>query len=82
MGVAMVGRVGPGDVPGVRDSQEWGLPVVSSPGDAARAGKAGTAGYGSVCAGWVARTSLVGVATFLVVAIVTANVVAALGVVP
>jgi len=47
-----------------------------------RLGKGCTSGHGICGVGSVSRTSLVGVATFLVVAIVTANVVAALGVVP
>ena len=44
-----------------------------------RVGKGCTSGHGICGVGSVSRTSLVGVATFLVVAIVTANVVAALG---
>ena len=45
-----------------------------------RVGKGCTSGHGICGVGSVSRTSLVGVATFLVVAIVTANVVSALGV--
>lgn len=45
-----------------------------------RIGKGCTSGHGICGVGSVSRTSLVGVATFLVVAIVTANAVAALGV--
>ena len=45
-----------------------------------RIGKGCTSGHGICGVGSVSRTSLVGVATFLVVAIVTANLVAALGV--
>ena len=45
-----------------------------------RIGKGCTSGHGICGVGSVSRTSLVGVATFLVVAIVTANAVAAMGV--
>ncbi|EMA66573.1 hypothetical protein C461_11048 [Halorubrum aidingense JCM 13560] len=45
-----------------------------------RVGKGCTSGHGICGVGSVSRTSLVGVATFLVVAIVTANLVSALGV--
>lgn len=45
-----------------------------------RVGKGCTSGHGICGVGSVSRTSLVGVATFLVVAILTANAVAALGV--
>ncbi|WP_193309393.1 YeeE/YedE family protein [Halorubrum halophilum] len=45
-----------------------------------RVGKGCTSGHGICGVGSVSRTSLVGVATFLVVAIITANAVAALGV--
>ena len=45
-----------------------------------RVGKGCTSGHGICGVGSVSRTSLVGVATFLVVAIVTANAVSALGV--
>ena len=45
-----------------------------------RIGKGCTSGHGICGVGSVSRTSLVGVATFLVVAIVTANAVAAIGV--
>jgi len=45
-----------------------------------RVGKGCTSGHGICGVGSVSRTSLAGVATFLVVAIVTANVVSALGV--
>nr|WP_241964416.1 YeeE/YedE family protein [Halorubrum sp. 48-1-W] len=45
-----------------------------------RVGKGCTSGHGICGVGSVSRTSLVGVATFLVVAILTANVVSALGV--
>ena len=47
-----------------------------------RIGKGCTSGHGICGVGSVSRTSLVGVATFLVVAIVTANIVAAFGVTP
>ena len=47
-----------------------------------RIGKGCTSGHGICGVGSVSRTSLVGVMTFLVVAIITANVVAAFGVVP
>ncbi len=47
-----------------------------------RVGKGCTSGHGICGVGSVSRTSLVGVATFLLVAVVTANVVAALGVAP
>jgi hypothetical protein len=44
-----------------------------------RIGKGCTSGHGICGVGSVSRTSLVGVATFVLVAIVTANVIAALG---
>ena len=47
-----------------------------------RLGKGCTSGHGICGVGSVSRTSLVGVATFVLVAILTANVVAALGVTP
>jgi uncharacterized membrane protein YedE/YeeE len=47
-----------------------------------RIGKGCTSGHGVCGVGSVSRTSLVGVATFLLVAILTANAVAALGVTP
>ncbi|MFC6722493.1 YeeE/YedE family protein [Halobacteriaceae bacterium SHR40] len=47
-----------------------------------RVGKGCTSGHGICGVGSVSRTSLVGVATFLLVAIVTANLVAAAGVSP
>ncbi len=47
-----------------------------------RIGKGCTSGHGICGVGSVSRTSLIGVATFLVVAIITANVVAAFGVTP
>jgi len=47
-----------------------------------RVGKGCTSGHGICGVGSVSRTSLVGVATFLLVAIVTANLVAAAGVGP
>jgi hypothetical protein len=47
-----------------------------------RVGKGCTSGHGICGVGSVSRTSLVGVVTFMLVAIVTANVVAALGVTP
>ncbi len=47
-----------------------------------RIGKGCTSGHGICGVGSVSRTSLVGVVTFLVVAIVTANVVALFGVTP
>ncbi len=47
-----------------------------------RIGKGCTSGHGICGVGSVSRTSLVGVVTFLVVAIITANIVAALGVTP
>ena len=47
-----------------------------------RIGKGCTSGHGICGVGSVSRTSLVGVVTFLLVAIVTANIVAALGVTP
>jgi uncharacterized membrane protein YedE/YeeE len=47
-----------------------------------RVGKGCTSGHGICGVGSVSRTSLVGVATFLLVAVVTANVVSALGVSP
>jgi uncharacterized membrane protein YedE/YeeE len=47
-----------------------------------RIGKGCTSGHGICGVGSVSRTSLAGVVTFLLVAIVTANVVAALGVTP
>ena len=47
-----------------------------------RIGKGCTSGHGICGVGSVSRTSLVGVVTFLLVAILTANIVAALGVTP
>ncbi|MFO7833092.1 MAG: YeeE/YedE thiosulfate transporter family protein, partial [Halohasta sp.] len=47
-----------------------------------RIGKGCTSGHGICGVGSVSRTSLVGVVTFLVVAIITANIVAAFGVTP
>ncbi|MWV65418.1 YeeE/YedE family protein [Halorubrum sp. JWXQ-INN 858] len=47
-----------------------------------RIGKGCTSGHGICGVGSVSRTSLVGVVTFLIVAIVTANLVAAMGVSP
>ena len=47
-----------------------------------RIGKGCTSGHGICGVGSVSRTSLVGVMTFLVVAIITANIVAVFGVVP
>ena len=47
-----------------------------------RLGKGCTSGHGICGVGSVSRTSIVGVVTFLVVAIVTANIVAAVGVSP
>ena len=47
-----------------------------------RIGKGCTSGHGICGVGSVSRTSLVGVLTFLIVAIVTANLVAAMGVSP
>ena len=47
-----------------------------------RVGKGCTSGHGICGVGSVSRTSLVGVATFVLVAILTANAVAALGVAP
>ncbi|MFW6321003.1 MAG: YeeE/YedE family protein [Halohasta sp.] len=47
-----------------------------------RIGKGCTSGHGICGVGSVSRTSLVGVVTFLIVAIITANIVAALGVTP
>ena len=47
-----------------------------------RIGKGCTSGHGICGVGSVSRTSLVGVATFLIVAIITANIVAAFGVTP
>jgi uncharacterized membrane protein YedE/YeeE len=47
-----------------------------------RIGKGCTSGHGICGVGSVSRTSIVGVATFLTVAIVTANLVAAMGVTP
>ncbi|WP_253738403.1 YeeE/YedE family protein [Halohasta salina] len=47
-----------------------------------RIGKGCTSGHGVCGVGSVSRTSLVGVVTFLVVAIITANIVAAFGVTP
>ena len=47
-----------------------------------RIGKGCTSGHGICGVGSVSRTSLVGVVTFLIVAIVTANLVAAAGVTP
>ena len=47
-----------------------------------RIGKGCTSGHGICGVGSVSRTSLVGVVTFLIVAIITANIVAAIGVVP
>ena len=47
-----------------------------------RVGKGCTSGHGICGVGSISRTSLVGVATFLLVAVVTANVVSALGVTP
>lgn len=47
-----------------------------------RVGKGCTSGHGICGVGSVSRTSLVGVATFLLVAVLTANAVAALGVSP
>ena len=47
-----------------------------------RIGKGCTSGHGICGVGSVSRTSIVGVVTFLLVAIVTANLVAAMGVIP
>jgi len=47
-----------------------------------RIGKGCTSGHGICGVGSVSRTSLVGVVTFLLVAIITANIVAAFGVTP
>ena len=47
-----------------------------------RVGKGCTSGHGICGVGSASRTSLVGVATFMIVAIGTANIVAALGVTP
>ncbi|WP_254821547.1 YeeE/YedE family protein [Haloglomus halophilum] len=47
-----------------------------------RVGKGCTSGHGICGVGSVSRTSIVGVATFMLVAIVVANIVAALGVTP
>ena len=67
----------------VTDVQPWRLFVGGTlVGIGTRIGKGCTSGHGICGVGSVSRTSLVGVATFLVVAIVTANVVAAMGVTP
>ena len=65
------------------DVQPWRLFVGGVlVGVGTRIGKGCTSGHGICGVGSVSRTSLVGVVTFLVVAIVTANFVAAMGVSP
>ena len=67
----------------VSDASPWRLFVGGVlVGVGTRVGKGCTSGHGICGVGSVSRTSLVGVATFVLVAIVTANVVAALGVTP
>lgn len=65
------------------DIQPWRLFVGGIlVGIGTRVGKGCTSGHGICGVGSVSRTSIIGVATFLTVAIVVANVVAALGVSP
>ena len=65
------------------DVQPWRLFVGGLlVGIGTRIGKGCTSGHGVCGVGSVSRTSLIGVVTFLVVAIVTANIVAALGITP
>ena len=65
------------------DVQPWRLFVGGIlVGIGTRIGKGCTSGHGVCGVGSVSRTSIIGVVTFLVVAIVTANVVAAMGVSP
>ena len=65
------------------DVQPWRLFVGGVlVGIGTRIGKGCTSGHGICGVGSVSRTSLVGVVTFLLVAIVTANLVAAIGVSP
>ena len=65
------------------DVQPWRLFVGGVlVGIGTRIGKGCTSGHGICGVGSVSRTSLVGVVTFLLVAIVTANLVAAMGVSP
>ncbi len=67
----------------VTDVQPWRLFVGGIlVGIGTRIGKGCTSGHGICGVGSVSRTSLVGVVTFLVVAIVTANLVAVMGVSP
>ncbi|MEF8778616.1 MAG: YeeE/YedE family protein [Natronomonas sp.] len=67
----------------VTDVQPWRLFVGGIlVGIGTRVGKGCTSGHGVCGVGSVSRTSIVGVATFLLVAIVTANAVAAMGVTP
>jgi hypothetical protein len=67
----------------VTDVQPWRLFVGGIlVGIGTRIGKGCTSGHGVCGVGSVSRTSLVGVATFLLVAIVTANAVATMGVTP
>ncbi len=65
------------------DVQPWRLFVGGVlVGIGTRIGKGCTSGHGICGVGSVSRTSLVGVVTFLLVAVVTANLVAAMGVSP
>ncbi len=65
------------------DVQPWRLFVGGVlVGIGTRVGKGCTSGHGVCGVGSVSRTSLIGVATFLLVAIVTANIVAAVGISP
>ncbi len=65
------------------DVQPWRLFVGGLlVGIGTRIGKGCTSGHGICGVGSVSKTSLIGVVTFLVVAIVTANIVAAMGITP
>ncbi len=67
----------------VTEIQPWRLFVGGIlVGIGTRIGKGCTSGHGICGVGSVSRTSLVGVVTFLVVAIITANIVAGFGVTP
>jgi hypothetical protein len=67
----------------ITDVQPWRLFVGGVlVGVGTRIGKGCTSGHGICGVGSVSRTSLIGVATFLSVAILTANLVAAAGVIP
>jgi hypothetical protein len=69
--------------PWTTDVQPWRLFLGGTlVGVGTRVGKGCTSGHGICGVGSASRTSLVGVATFMIVAIGTANIVAALGVTP